>query len=335
MRIKDLMFIALTAALLFGAGCRRYPTPILEEIEPHQTAFLITLEGGQADQARFASVEYLESTKVAAKRITIPQQWVKTGYGPLAGKWVPTQRLIRVDRSPVPRRWTGDATPRASTSRQVLEAESRDSIGVNSGFAITAWVTEEDTARFLYHYPNGQLASIVDNQIFNDVQSVYSEVAAKYNVSELRARKDEINEAIRQRLLPDYASRGITISPSLGLIGGLMYDNDDIQKAIDAVFISQNLEEKAEAERRAQLVENQRALSVETTLAAQRQVRADAEAYEIRVKTEAIAEGGPAYIRVRSLEVLAEAITKWSGDVPRTLSAGGGGSLLFHEMLND
>lgn len=326
--MKRLILLSSMLTVLMTTGCvRPVQRPILEEIAPNETAFLTTLEGTHDDQARFASVDYLNESKVAAKRVEIPTRWLQTGRFSHQGEWIPTQRLIRVDRSPVARRWTAEVDSGTTKGRQQLEAESRDSIGVSSGFAITASIQEEDTARFLYRYPRSSLASIIDNQIFNDIQSVYSEVAAKYNVSELRHRKEEINEAIRARVIPLYASHGITISPNLGLIGGLVYDNPRIQDTIDAVFMAQNLEAKAEAERAAQLVENERNVSVTEAEARQRQIRADAEAYEIRVKTEAIASGGDAYIRVRTLEVLAEAVAKWTGAVPQTV-AGGTGSLL-------
>lgn len=328
---KALLIISILSVL--STGCMRpFQKPIIEQIATNETAFLITLEGDTAAQAKFDSIEYLQQAKVASKRVEIPTRWLQTGRHAHQGEWIPLMQLIKVNRTPVARRWTAEENTGTAKTRQLLEAESKDSIGVSSGFAITAFIAEPDTAKFLYWYPNTSLANIVDNQIFNDIQAVYSEVAAKYDVTELRTRKSEINDRIREVVIPKYAAAGITISDSLGLIGGLVYDNPKIQDAIDNVFIAQNLEAKAVAEKAAQIIENQRVIGVEETQAQQRKIKADAEAYEIQVKTEAIAAGGDAYIRVRSLEVLGEAVSKWSGQVPTTLA--GGGAQLQHLLLN-
>lgn len=45
---------------------------VIEEIEPNETAFVISLEDDADKQQQFESVEYLEKQKVAAKRINIP-----------------------------------------------------------------------------------------------------------------------------------------------------------------------------------------------------------------------------------------------------------------------
>jgi hypothetical protein len=329
---KVLLLTIMLSTLLFTGCMKPVQKPIIENINTNETAFLITLEGDAKGQAKFDSVDYLEKAKVAAKRIEIPTRWLKTGRFEHQGEWIPVHQLIKVNRTPVARRWTAEADTGTSTNKQLLEAESKDSIGVSSGFAITASVKEPDTATFLYWYPNSDLASIVDNQIFNDIQAVYSEVAAKYDVTELRTRKEEINIRIREIVIPKYAEAGITISDSIGLIGGLVYDNMKIQEAIDNVFIAQNLEGQRTAELKGQEVENKRLLSIEETEASKRKIKADAEAYEITVKTEAIAAGGEAYLKVRSLEVLAEAVVKWSGQVPTTFA--GGGTQLQHLMLN-
>jgi len=323
------------ATLMFQTGCiRPVQKPVVKEISPNETAFLIPLEGGTKDQGKFDSVEYLDNNKVAAKRIEIPTRWLKTGRFDHQGQWIPVARLITVDRTPVARRWTVEENTGTSKNYQALEAESKDSIGVTSGFAITAYIEEADTAKYLYKYKQQSLANIIDNQVFNAVQAVYSEVAAKHDVTELRKRKEEINRRIREVVIPAFAKDGITIDQNLGLIGGLVYDNPKIQEAIDNVFVAQNLEAQREAERKAQAVENQRIISVEETEAKQRKIKADAEAYEITAKAAAITDGGASYLKIRELEVMQNAIEKWSGDVPQTFAGGGGSGQFQHLLLN-
>ena len=333
-KIKITMIALLGALMTMTTGCwRPVQKPQIETVEPSETAFLINLDGGTKDQGKFDSVEYLNQSKVAAKRIEIPTRWLKTGRFGHQGEWIRTQRLIKLDRTPVARRWTVEEDTGTSRSKQVLEAESKDSIGVSSGFAITAFIREEDSAKYLYKYRQQSLSTIIDNQVFNAVQAVYSEVSAKYDVTELRVRKSEINDRIREVVIVEFAKDGITIDPNLGLIGGLVYDNGDIQKAIDKVFIAQNIEAQREAERKGQEVENRRLLSIEETEASQRKIKADAEAYEITAKAKAILDGGDSYLKIRLYEVAQLAIEKWGGQVPTTFSSGGSGQF-SHLLLN-
>jgi hypothetical protein len=327
--VRIVLMLGMFMLVAGSLGCRAYPKPMIEEIDTHETAYLIDLEG-MGDQVKFASVDQLEKQKIAAKRVEIPLRWLQTGRAWFDGQWIPQQRLIKVNRTPVARRWTGDLNTGTSKVIQLLEAESKDSVGVKSGFAITAYVEEADTSKFLYRFPTGDLAAIIDNQVFNDVQAVYAKIAAQYDVRDLREKKEEINEAIRKEVLPAYAKDGITIKPSLGLIGGLTYDNPDIQKSIDQVFMAQTLEAKATAELASQIKENERALSIEKNDAEKRKVKADAEAYEIDQKAKAILAGGTGYIELLRLEVAKVAMEKWDGKYPTTFS---GGSTLNHLLM--
>jgi len=323
---KIISTIILLSVILSVTGCRKpYKTPILEDIPNNVTAYLINLEGdSKKGQAKFNSVEFLEKSKIATKRIEIEQRWNQTGRRAWNGKWIPSQKLLKVDRTPVAIRWTGDANTGTSKKCQLLTAESKDSIGVSSGFAITAMILEEDTSKYLYKYPGKDLSSVVNNQIFNDAQAVYSEVAAKYDVRDLRLHKEEINITMRTKLIPMYALDGITIKSSLGLIGGLVYDNPKIQNAIDTVFIAQTLEAKMEADRVAQIKTNEKDLAIEQNEAEKRKVKADAEAYEITSKAKAIKDGGDAYLELLRLEVERDRIAKWNGTV--SMVSGGGGN---------
>jgi len=139
---------------------------------------------------------------------------------------------------------------------------------------------------------------------------------------------------MREELIPKFAEMGITIDNTMGLIGGLYYENIDIQKAIDQVFISQTLEEKADAERLAQIKENERILSIEQNQASMRKVKADAEAYEITKKAEAVSKGGDSYIKLLELEVEILRIGKWNGTVPQ-FSGGDGAGVIGHVVAGN
>src|SRR5438067_4196997 len=98
------MFIA---SAMFLPGCiKDYDKPEYTEIDTSETGFLIPLEGDTAGQAKFASQQYLEEKKVAAKRVQITHRWNQTGRLPNDGSWIPTVRLVKVKRSPITREWT-------------------------------------------------------------------------------------------------------------------------------------------------------------------------------------------------------------------------------------
>jgi len=323
--------IAVLMMTFVGVGCRPYQVPIIEEIQNNETAFLVALEGSETG-AKFDSIGAIEKAKVATKRVTIPTRWLQEGRIYSDGRWIPTAKLIKVDRTPVARRWTTDSESGTSAKNQALKAESKDSIGVSSGFAIMAAIDEADTAKYLYRYPGKNLADIMDNQMFNDCQSIYSEICAKYEVRELRFHKDAISIVMRDRLIPKYKEDGITISATMGLVGGLVYENKEIQTAIDDVFIAQTMKAKKEAELDSKNKDNEISLAVEQNDAAKRKVKADAEAYEIMAKAKAVATGGENYLKVKTLEVMLEALQKWDGGLPATLVAGGG-NVLEHLLI--
>jgi hypothetical protein len=75
----------------------------IEEIEPNETAFVIPLELGTENQAKLESIDFLEKNQVAAKRIVIPQRERKIGRWGHNIEWIPTVRVVTVDRTPVTR----------------------------------------------------------------------------------------------------------------------------------------------------------------------------------------------------------------------------------------
>ena len=66
------------------------------------------------------------------------------------------------------------------------------------------------------------------------------EVAAKYPLDSLRTRKQEIADAVKQDITTFFNTRGVTIT-TVGMFGGMTYENPEIQKSIDQTFIAQQL----------------------------------------------------------------------------------------------
>lgn len=240
MKIKKLitlLLVIIMACTLF-TGCRKpYDTPEFVTIEASQTAFLIPLVGDSTTQSAFESEELLTEAKVATKEIQIPHRWVQTGRKHWMGDWKPSATLIVVERKPVSRSWeSGDST--ATSANKAIFGETADQIGIYVGMNCTAMIEEKDAAKFLYRYNNTPLESVIDTDIKKLVEDRFNIETAKYTSTELGAKKGEIMEAVKEYVIPYFEEYGITITV-LGMKEGVSYENDEIQKAIDAKFASE------------------------------------------------------------------------------------------------
>src|ERR1043165_9208102 len=176
-----------------------------------------------------------------------------------------------------------------------------------------------------------------------------AEVAAKYPLDDLRSRKQEISDAVKQDLTNFFAVRGISIT-TVGMFGGMTYENPEIQKSIDQTFIAQQLKVVAEAKLQAQLKENQR-LNLEPRGFAEKPRReavgqADARKTAAQGEAEAIreinraaqeAQANPLLMQLKMLEVEKARIEKWDGRYPQwwmgASMPGGGPNLLMQAPL--
>ncbi len=323
------MLPLLAATTLLGGCMKSYDTPEFVTIDTAETGFLVPLEGDTRDQAKFESEDYLRQLKVAAKRVQIPHRWLQTGRMSNDGKWLPIVRLIKVQRSPITREWTADASTGTSKKNEAIWIESSDSVAFSMGFTCTAYIPEEQAARFLYWYPSGSLHETMDMEIRARIQQVSAEVAAKYPLDELRARKQEIMDAVRKDAVDFFAERGVTIT-SVGMFGGMTYENPEIQKAIDKTFIAQQEKVVNQARFEAQQSDNNR-IELEATATAEKARRiakgeadakttaATAEAQAIREVNKALAEAqqNPLVLQFKQLDVEKARVEKWGGAYPQ------------------
>ena len=199
----------LAALLLGGISEDDYDKPEYVEIDTSDTGFLIPLEGDSAKQARFESVDYLQERKVAAKRIQITHRWNQEGRisNEAAGsRWCARQGE---PLSPT-REWTAEGKHTAGD--KAIWIESADSVGFSMGFTCTAFIDEKDAATFLYWYPSGSLATVMDSEMRGRIQQTSAEIAAKYPLDDLRSRKQEIADAVKKDVTTFFAQRGITVT---------------------------------------------------------------------------------------------------------------------------
>jgi len=333
--------MGLMAVIGFASlqGCAQYDTPEYVEVETSETAFVVPLEDGGDEQAKFQSVSYLESKKVALKRIQIVHRWNQTGRMSFTGEWIDKIRVVKVNRAPVTREWDAERD-----KTKAIWLESRDSVGFSTGFNCTAMIKEEDASKFLYWNRGGSLSDVMDSEIRNRIMQVSFEIAQQYPLDTLRGEKQKIIDAVRKDVVPYFAERGITIS-MIGMYGGMTYENDAIQKAIDNVFIAQQAKAVNLAAFEAQQKANEK-IELEAKALAERarteaSGRADAkvaeaegEAKSLQVLAAAVKETGPALFQFRQLEIEKERVTRWNGAYPTyymaTGSNGSGPNLLLN-----
>jgi hypothetical protein len=212
------------------------------------------------------------------------------------------------------------------------------------GFNCTAYVAEEDTSKFLYWYKGNSLAEIMDSEIKARYQQSAAETAAKVKIDLLREQKQSIVDAIKTDIVPFFKERGITIT-TIGQFGGMTYENDKIQNAIDETFIAQQEKVVASAKLVAQNDINNR-IELEANATAEKARReakgqadakltiAEAEAKSLNVITEALnkAANNPQLLQLRALEVEKGRVEKWNGTYPQTYFAGQNGANLLFQM---
>ena len=291
-------------ALLAITCIRPYDVPEFVEVDSSESAFLIPLEGDTTNQAAFQSVKFLEEKKIATKRVQITHRWQQMGYLPRSGKYVGTVRLVKVDRRPITREWTKSPKTGTSPKDEAIAVESKESVNFSMGLSCTAHIPEESAAAFLYSYPSKSLSEMLDMEVRARIHQIIAEEAGTYNVFDLPAKKNEIMKAVRDDVVPFFKKKGIEIT-TLAMLGGLTFDNAEIQRAIDDAAKASHLKVAAEAKRSAQEVENKTLLLAADgkAMAAKREAQGKLEVELVRIESEA-------KIRIREAEGQAEAIRR-------------------------
>jgi len=345
-RLTEVIPVILVLVMLSGlTGCvRSYDRPEYVEIDTSETGFLIPLEGENAQQAKFQSEEYLKQRKIATKRVQITHRWSQEGRWPTDGRWIPLVRLVKVNRSPVTREWISSQGPattgqaRGTANDKAIWIESADSVGFSMGFTCTAFISEDDAARFLYWYPSGSLADMMDREVRGRIQQAAAEVAARYPLDQLRSKKQEIADAVKADVTKFFVNRGVTVT-TVGMFGGMTYENPEIQRSIDQTFIAQQLKVVSEAKFEAQKKENER-IELEANAVAEkarreaqgladaRKLTAAAEGAAIREVNSALNETQQVQLlsQLKTLEVEKARVEKWDGKYPTYFMGGGIGN---------
>lgn len=307
--------------LVLLAGCGQMRVDPLESIDTNETAFVVPLEGASnQNQAMFMSQEYLEKAKVATKRVVIPQRKRQTGRAWFDYEWIPTMRVIKVNRAPVTREWT-DEEDRGTNevADDSISVQSKDSIGFKIGINITSFIAEEDASKFLYYYAGRPLSQVVDENIRGYVTSILTREFGTRTLEEGKVAKSEISDLLLKDCQNTYSKMGISVS-SLGITGGMKYTNPEIQKAINDNYVAGMKIQQSENEKLAQVNINAKDLSVAQNARAMAEEFAKAQEAQI-AKTRL-------QIELTKAEATKTAAEKWNGQTPSSILPQGS-NLLF------
>lgn len=264
-----LLFILIIG---FATMVRPFKEPLIEEAGSNETLFLIPLEGDNIEtQDKLQSENYLEEQMVASKRVELDQRWLNTGRLRRAGRWIPQQQVITVDRTPVNLEWTSDSDRGSSDKNQGIISEDKNSISFGIDWYITATIKEDDAYKYLYWYGIDRdnmkekdgypysvkarpLKDVVDKEVRRMVASLYNQKAGKLGLKDIMDEKERISNEINEEVIEHFKQKGITITAS-GWTGDMTYFDNSVQNAINEEF-------KAEKEREAQSQRNEMKIEI-------------------------------------------------------------------------
>lgn len=207
------------------------------EIQPNQTAFLIQLDGNTMNQNKLQSIEYLQKNLIATKRVIIPHKLIDICNNCVGHEWkdVATEKLLLVDRTPVTREWTSDNATGTSKSNEAFSVESNESIDFSIGANMTAHISEDDAAKFLYNYGGKSLSQVADEDIRQFISTHLSNEFGSNSLDYDRLNKVAIFNKTFEDAKVYYSAKGVTID-RIGFTEGMNYHDINIQKSINQRF---------------------------------------------------------------------------------------------------
>ncbi len=233
-------------------------------ILPNESAFFIPDVGSNKDsQSQFGSEEYLKANKIPAKRFQIPHAKLQ-GSAFWSDFYVPTGRLIIVDRTPFNREWVSQPHRGTSPKDESFPCQSSEGLNISVGIAIGASVFEENAAKFLYRFgvkpPQGDrrqpeviftsvfygrgLSEVMDGPVRSKVQSLVCNEFTKRTFDQGNSQAAQIMASIEANTTAYLASVGITLD-YIGWADTFTFDRN-VQDAVNRRYVASQDEKIAE-----------------------------------------------------------------------------------------
>ncbi len=206
-------------------------------ILPNESAFWIPDVGANMDsQTKMDSEAYLNENKIAAKRFIIPHQKLTGSAGnSMFSGWdyfVPTGRLIIVDRTPFSREWVDAGDRGTSALKQGFPCQTKEGLNITAGVSIGTSVLEANAAKFLYRFgvksPVGQIVGDASS-IAEDGKIIFASV---YHGRSLQEVMDDVGRKKVQTLVCNEIGTRTFDEANAQMIAIM----DEIEKKVTAYF---------------------------------------------------------------------------------------------------
>lgn len=235
-------------------------------ILPNESAFWIPDIGANKDsQGQFDTEAYFQERKVAVKRFIVPHQKLAgSGGTSVFSGWdfyVPSGRLIIVDRTPYSREWVAAHDRGTSARDESFPCQSKEGLNVTVGVSIGASVLEANAAKYLYRFgvvaPKGarsdpqvifasvyygrSLADVMDDVGRKKVQTLVCEEIAARGFDKVNEDAVLIMDAVRKKTTDYFTTVGITLD-FVGWADTFTFD-PVIQKAVNDRYAAEKLKD--------------------------------------------------------------------------------------------
>ena len=195
---------------------------------------------------------------MADKRFIIPHAKF-SGSGMWSDFYVPTGRLIIVDRTPYNREWVASKDRGTSARNESFPCQTTEGLNITVEVAIATSVTEENAAKFLYWFgvkaPVGDrkdpqviftsvyygksLAEVMDTVGRGKVQALVCHEIGSRTFDNANKDVNGIMEAVGKNASEFLAPRGITLD-YVGWAGTFTFDRD-VQQAVNDRYTAEKI----------------------------------------------------------------------------------------------
>jgi len=225
-------------------------------ILPNESAFWIPDTGANRDnQSQLESEEYLKANKVAVKRFIVPHQRL-SGSGNFFDFYVPSGRLIIVDRTPFSREWVSSPHRGTSAKDESFPCQSKEGLNISVGVSIGASVLEANAAKYLYRFgvlsPTGdrsdpkviftsvyysrKLADVMDDVGRKKVQTIVCDEITSRSFDKANEEAVQIMQSVKQKATDYFSAVGITLD-FIGWADTFTFDHD-VQQSVNRRYIA-------------------------------------------------------------------------------------------------
>lgn len=308
--MKNRLIAAFISATIL-CGCSPVKILDVQEIKPNETAWAIPLDGSSGGgQVKFNSVEFLNAKKIAAKRVMIDKVSRSIGRMYWDIEWIPTVRVITVDRSLITREWTDSQESGSTAKKEGIGVVTKDSVQLRVGLTVTASIDEDDASTYLYYHGERKLSDVMDQNIRSFAVSELTRQYGDLTLSDAQTKGTQIYAALFSDAKTSFKAKGITIQ-YLGNAEGLTYSDPKVQAAINLSYQAGQDAKTAQMEQSAAVIRNQT-----TVLTAQ--AAADA-AQKMFAVQEASKFNNQLQIQLLEAQARMAMATNWKGSLPANI----------------